>query len=384
MQHPKISAVIPLYNAEKYIEKALNSLIAQTYPLDEIIVVDDCGSDESSLVVENYCEKHPKICLHRLSHNQGASAARNVGIAKASSEWILILDADDECGSTIVEEYVTLLKNNHYDAIYSNFLQIDKHGKSISSVFEGHELLGNYGFCQMLLRNPIISPSGSMLSKSTFNELKGFDTSMRYAEDVDFWLRLLDGGKNIGHIAKPLSFIRRHSQNTTANINTAKNGEKVLLKKYSTSYIKERIYSRNQLLEDNHLDYINLLIRYEKWEEVVVLINNLNIEKSYPRYNTYLFLKALVHLEMKQYDLAKQLYLEIIERNNKHGAALNNLAVIYAFDNEYEKANSLFEQAITLFPGYIDAMHNLQQLDDHKIDFKFTLRELRKNLLKYN
>lgn len=377
-----ISAVIPAYNAEQYIEKAVISIVNQLEPVKEIIIVDDGSTDQTIDVILKLREKYKYIKLFQ-QPNGGASAARNNGISKAIGDWVLLLDADDECDATLIQQYKEKICDEKYAAIYSEFVQIDESGQKISDTFSGHELIGQEGFCQMFLRNPIISPSASIILKSAYHQLDGFDTSIKYVEDVDFWLRLLLNGMNIGYVSQPLSFIRRHSNNTTANIESTRQGEKRLLDKFGLSVLKENVYARNNTIEDNHLDYISFLIRYEKWQEAKELLTTLQIESLHRKYNSYLFIKALVALHFEQYSLAKELYTSIIASNEYHGAALNNVGVLYAMNGEFKKAKNLLLAALNHYPEYMDAAINLEQLDVENPDYRFTKRELRKNLLRY-
>lgn len=381
----KISAVIPAYNAEEYIERSVASLVRQSQTLHEIIIIDDGSSDDTVKIVKALQRTYEHIVLLQQA-NQGASAARNTGLNNAQGDWILFLDADDECAPTLIETYTRFLQENpaRYCAVYSQALQVDERGEAISGIFSGYDLHGQEGFVQMLLRNPIISPSGSLVKKTILDEMNGFDTSIKYVEDVDFWLRLLLNGNNIGHVCEPLSFIRRHSSNTTANIESTRHGEKRLLDKFGLGVIKETIYERRYTIDHNHLDYVNFLIRFEKWPEAEQLLETVQIEASDDKYGSYLFVKALVALQVGKYEVAKDLYLAIIKWNNTHGAALNNIGVLYAENNELEKARESFKLALQYYPGYLDAAYNLEQLDTETPIFRFTKRELRKSLLRYS
>lgn len=381
----KISAVIPAYNAEEYIEKSISSLIRQSQTLHEIIIIDDGSSDDTVKIVKALQRTYEHIVLLQQA-NQGASAARNTGLNNAQGDWVLFLDADDECAPTLIETYTRFLQENpaRYCAVYSQALQVDERGEAISGIFNGYDLHGQEGFVQMLLRNPIISPSGSLVKKAILDEMNGFDTSIKYVEDVDFWLRVLLNGNNIGHVCEPLSFIRRHSNNTTSNIESTRQGEKRLLDKFGLGVIKETIYERNYAIDHNHLDYVNFLIRFEKWPEAEQLLETVHIEASDDKYGSYLFVKALVALQVGKYEVAKDLYLAIIKWNNTHGAALNNIGVLYAKNNEVEKARESLQLALQYYPGYLDAAYNLEQLDTETPMFRFTKRELRKSLLRYS
>ncbi|MFZ9011987.1 MAG: glycosyltransferase family 2 protein, partial [Anaerohalosphaeraceae bacterium] len=104
----KISVVIPAYNAEKHIGRAIDSVLAQTRPADEVIVIDDGSSDATAEVVRSYGDKI--MFIHQ--ENAGASVARNTGIKAATSDWIAFLDADDEWLPNKLQLQVSQLKRN--------------------------------------------------------------------------------------------------------------------------------------------------------------------------------------------------------------------------------------------------------------------------------
>ncbi|HIW34702.1 MAG TPA: glycosyltransferase family 2 protein [Candidatus Paenibacillus intestinavium] len=378
-----ISAVIPAYNAEHYIEKAVLSIVRQTEPVHEIIIVDDGSTDQTVNIVNKLQEKYNYIKLYQQT-NAGASAARNNGISKAIGEWVLLLDADDECNVTLIEQYKEKINGGKYAAIYSGFIQIDEAGHKISDAISGRELLGQTGFCQMFLRNPIISPSASIILKSAFYQLDGFDTTIKYVEDVDFWLRILLSGMNIGYVSQPLSYIRRHTNNTTANIESTRQGERRLLDKFGLPLLQKIIYERDNTIENNHLDYIDFLIRYEKWQEAQRLLDTVKIEKTDNKYQSYIFTTALVALHFENFSVAEELYSQMIKQNETHGAALNNIGVLFAMNGQLTEARNVMQQAFQYYPEYLDAKHNIEQLAVENPIYRFTKRELRKNLLRYS
>lgn len=375
----EVSVIIPAYNAEEYIQETIESVLNQTKKCKEIIVIDD-GSVDKTLDIVRKLQVETE-CIYMYSQkNSGASVARNFGATKAKTDWLFFLDADDKCDSELLEIYEANI-NKEFSAIYSQFQQIDSQGKKITGLNTGQTLNGVIGFLEMIKRNPIISPSGSLVKRSDFFKLKGFDESIKYVEDVDFWLRLLLSGRNIEYINQPLTYIRRHANNLTSNIGTTDTGEKTLLKKYNYHFIKELIESNVASKEKaNYL--LDFQIRFNRWNEAKNSAENLNNENTKI---SELFLKALVELHFNNYCEAEELYNNILKVNPKHGASLNNLGIIQAQKHNYEMAQKLFETALEYNPGYFDAKQNLMKLKEFnsKQEYKFTLRELRENLLQY-
>lgn len=90
-----VSIIIPNYNNEKYLNRCIDSVLAQTYPIEEIIIYDDCSTDGSREILEKYAAKYNRICVIYGEKNEGVSAARDVAIGLTTSDYVCMLDADD-------------------------------------------------------------------------------------------------------------------------------------------------------------------------------------------------------------------------------------------------------------------------------------------------
>ena len=94
-QQPLVSIITPVYNAEKLIVETMQSVLEQTYTNWEHLLIDDCSSDNSAEVIKDFSKNDPRIKLISLSENRGAAVARNVGVDKASGDYIAFIDSDD-------------------------------------------------------------------------------------------------------------------------------------------------------------------------------------------------------------------------------------------------------------------------------------------------
>ena len=149
MCSPRVSIIVPVYNVSQYITKCLDSIYGQTYKNIELILVDDCGSDDSMTIVHDYLASHVSIDVRIISHqkNRGLSAARNSGMEKASGEYVYFLDSDDYITSDCIEALVKPLNNKKYDVVvgdyqYSNGKKSDLklHNEELS----GQQILDSY------------------------------------------------------------------------------------------------------------------------------------------------------------------------------------------------------------------------------------------------
>ncbi len=188
----KFSVVIPLYNKEKEIERAIRSVLNQTIKNFELIVINDGSKDSGPEKVHNFGDSRVRLLSQT---NQGVSCARNSGIKAAHNNLIAFLDADDEWASCHLETLLRLRTSYPEAGMYGTAFKYisgqNKQQRSVlagipSSNFEG--LLGNY-FRQSLYGS-LISSSSVCIPKSVFFEIGFFKTSEIMGEDIDMWGRV--------------------------------------------------------------------------------------------------------------------------------------------------------------------------------------------------
>jgi len=383
----KVSAIVPVYNGEAYIRAAVESLLNQSWPCHEIIVVDDGSTDHTVRIVQELQQQYVEnaVILIRSQANQGASASRNSGVEQSSGSWILFLDADDVAASELVEAYcrklISMDKPEEWVLIHSASMQIDSSGQQLGGVnrfkqVDPDEILG-YQF----LRNHVYL-SGAMVNKDAFLRAGGFDTALSYSEDWDLWLRMAEAGGFL-YIDDPLFFVRRHGGNVSSSMNNMLEGERHVLGKYSLQQIQQAIFRRKLPIEENACEYVAMLFRLGLWEEGYSRIEEIASGNRMPNLS---FLRGLYMLHHRRLQEARASFVQVIESAPQHGAALNNAGALALLSGERDLAETLFEQAVAAFPGYVDAMHNLAIIGRAAIGFedcRFTWRSLRSNLTRY-
>lgn len=124
---PKVSVIIPVYNAEKYLNESLDSILAQTLTDIEIICVDDGSTDSSSAILEQYAKEDGRITVLQ-QNNKGAGAARNLGMKCATGKYFYFFDADDKCDPTMLEETVSIAEKVSADIVAFNFYRFFEDG----------------------------------------------------------------------------------------------------------------------------------------------------------------------------------------------------------------------------------------------------------------
>jgi len=182
-----VSVIIPTFQRRALLPRALDSVLAQTRPADEVIVVDDASTDHThALWLERYAERG--VRYERLFDNRGVSAARNHGIAVAAGAWIALLDSDDAWRPEKLErQLAALAASPGHRLCHSEEIWI-RHGRRVNPHAK-HEKAGGEIFARCLPRC-VISPSSVLLASALFDELGCFDTTLPACEDYDLWLRI--------------------------------------------------------------------------------------------------------------------------------------------------------------------------------------------------
>ena len=184
MTQPLVSVIIPTFNRAPCVGEAIASVLAQTYPHLELIVVDDGSSDHTSTVVSAFSQR---LVYMQQAHG-GVSAARNRGVAASHGELVAFLDSDDLWLPGKVAAQIALLQAHpEVQACYTDEIWI-RYGVRVNQRFIHHKYSG-WVFLPSLSRC-IISPSSIMMRRGLWDQLGGFDESLPACEDYDLWLRL--------------------------------------------------------------------------------------------------------------------------------------------------------------------------------------------------
>lgn len=123
-----VSIVMPTYNCAKYIGESIDSIINQSYIHWELIIVDDCSSDDTNNIVQLYLSKDRRIFYHKLTSNSGAAIARNKGMNEAKGTFIAFLDSDDLWATEKLEKQINFMKDNSYAFTFTTYAQINEQG----------------------------------------------------------------------------------------------------------------------------------------------------------------------------------------------------------------------------------------------------------------
>ena len=142
MNQNLLSIITPVYQVEQYLPQCLDSILAQTYPHWELILVDDGSKDRSGEICEEYAKKDGRIrVIH--TENRGAGAARNTGFAHATGEYVVFVDSDDYISENMIERLYMTIHKSKYDLVVCNFLRAYPDGKNdFTTQFPDMEISG--------------------------------------------------------------------------------------------------------------------------------------------------------------------------------------------------------------------------------------------------
>lgn len=188
-----VSVIIPVFNADKYLERALNSALEQTYRNIEIVLVDDRSTDNSVQIIERFMKDHSNIIYYLQPKNMGAGHARNKALELAKGQYVAFLDADDVWKSEKIEKQVRLLKEKNGAFCFTAIEMIDGDDNLIK---EKREVKPEIDY-KFLLSNTMIPTSGVLVDRLVKGDFRMH--LRRGGQDYATWLSLLrDGTKAYG------------------------------------------------------------------------------------------------------------------------------------------------------------------------------------------
>lgn len=297
-KQPLISIIIPVYNVEKYVGRCIESVINQTYKNLEIVIINDCSTDKSLTICEQYQKEDKRIKLVSNSVNMGLSDTRNVGFEYSTGDFYMFIDSDDFISKIMIENMVKEAINNEADLITCNFQYY--YGKEMDdckldyliSVFSNEE-----AFARMLSnKTNYRAVWAKLVDKKLLRDLR-FPKYNRFGEDMPFTPQLIIKARKIIHINEPYYYYNQE-------------GNSIVRSKFN----RNRLYMIDQTQKWMNICIDNFPRLYKKAEALYLstIINmcTLILEKEYM--DIYLELKKKIKKKIKTILLSKE--LEMVDK----------------------------------------------------------------------
>ena len=213
-----VSIIVPVYNIQEYLPECIDSILAQTYPDYELILVDDGSSDRSGEISEEYAEKDARIkVIHK--KNGGLTSARNAGLAKASGEWIMHVDGDDWIEPDMLALLVSSAESSGADVVIGDFRMVTDERSTIYSSGDFWRD-GRESSLNKYIASVWTTAWGSIVKRSIYEKNTiSSPTQITYCEDFHLMVRLCFFADRIVHVKVPLYNYRQRASSVMHNLN---------------------------------------------------------------------------------------------------------------------------------------------------------------------
>lgn len=262
-----ISIIIPCYNSEKFIGRALDSVFKQTYKDWELILVNNNSTDGTLNVLEDYQRKFPSLIRVISETKKGAPAARNKGIKEAKGEWIQFLDADDEILPEKLAGQIELANQTNASIVTSPYTRVSSGGKKNYVIPRG--LYMDDAWCALASSNMGIT-SSNLFKKEKLVEVGGWDENLVASQEYDLMFRILQREPVVAFDNRFLTIIHFGSVESVSRTGDRTKARKILDSRIDLRYrIKKYLSDNNMLTKDrsNRIDgfiYETLVQNYRK------------------------------------------------------------------------------------------------------------------------
>lgn len=215
------TVIIPLYNKEKYIENAIESVLNQTFTDFELLIIDDFSSDKSAKIASKFASDKVQILTHE--KNLGLSASRNTGIKNANSNYITFLDADDLWQPTFLESIFQLIQNfpearifgTNYEEVWESIIKKPHNGSEIFPL----DFRGYINFFKINVKQGIYNHGSVCFHKEVFEKVGFYNEDISFSEDLDFNIRANYNFKLAYHNSVQMSyFMQTENQLTQSSL----------------------------------------------------------------------------------------------------------------------------------------------------------------------
>ena len=337
-----ISIVIPIYNAEKYLEECLNSIKNQTYKNIEVIMVNDGSKDDSETICKRFSEDDARF-RYFTKVNGGVSSARNLGLDNVKGDYITFIDADDWIAEKHLELLINSIKKTNSDIGVSSYKEFNNKDTYYIRVYTKQEKnLLNFEkmnrdefltlFPKLMSTNVCFNNAVSKLFRKDLVKNLRFDTSIKYGEDLDFYFRLYMNVDSISYVNELTYVYRIHGDSTTSNFNQEHAEQELTIFKQMYEKIQEiglptiHYFNKLKKLLELRMDFLenkvllNEYLDFLKIIEGTVTYPNTLISVVIPIYNVSPYLRlCLESIENQTYPHFEVLLVNDGSRDDSKG-----------------------------------------------------------------
>lgn len=208
-----VSIIVPVYNSERFINDTIKTVKEQTYENWELLLINDCSTDNSKKIIEKYIKEDKRIKLIDLESNSGAATARNTGINKSNGKYVAFLDADDLWDNKKLEKQIKFMKENNYTFTFTGYEFADEEGKGNGKIVRVPNKI-NY---KQALKNTTIWTSTVIFDVQKLGKELIQMPNVKRGQDTATWWKVLKKIDNAYGINEVLSYYRRTNESLSAN-----------------------------------------------------------------------------------------------------------------------------------------------------------------------
>lgn len=244
---PQISIVLPTYNGSRYIKESIESIINQTCDNWELIIVDDCSTDETLEIIRRYAESDARIRVIHNEKNQKLPKSLNIGFEHAKGEFLTWTSDDNRYLKGALKKMYQYLCENDVQMVCANMDIINEYGKKVGKAVPYD---ADWIYCNNCVG------ACFMYKKRVLEEIGGYDPDKFLIEDYDYWMRVLKQYGEIGHIDETLYLYRYHPECLTAKKRI--NIRKKMLKEKDIEILFSRLKDSKACLCGIYFEYLEM------------------------------------------------------------------------------------------------------------------------------
>lgn len=276
-----ISVIIPCYNSEAFVGRAIESVLRQTYTNYEIILVDNNSSDNTVKILYSYAKKYDNLIRVFHEYKKGAPAARNKGLSEARGEWIQFLDSDDELLPEKLQYQIALTKKSDVDLVIGNCYKRKFFGNKWHKWIQRSETKDAW---KGLLRSRLGNTCANLWNRKAVLAVDGWNENMSSSEEYDLMFRLLKNNARISWSPLPLLIVHMSDNSVNRSFNKERTCEIL------NNYVKLRLEIKEYLREN-----AKLTNELNRAADVSIFFRLLPYRNRVPEY----FSKTFKDLELK-------------------------------------------------------------------------------------